>query len=103
MCAVFAATYTDILKECLTLISYDAHVFHVILASRIIIFIFQLTNLLEKKHSSLREMTEQKLSQAAWVSVTTDLASVTTKGYLVVTGHYIGNYSHCCMIAFKFI
>ncbi|MPC39625.1 Zinc finger BED domain-containing protein 1 [Portunus trituberculatus] len=49
----------------------------------------KITSLLAKKNSSLRELVEQQLSQATWVSVTADQASVTTKGYLVVSGHYI--------------
>lgn len=47
----------------------------------------------KEKNSSLRKVVEQQLTRAVWVSVTTNLASVTTKGYLVVTGHYIGSYS----------
>ncbi|XP_045115035.1 E3 SUMO-protein ligase ZBED1-like isoform X2 [Portunus trituberculatus] len=49
----------------------------------------KLTSLLEKKDISLREVVKQQLTQAVWVSITTDLASVTPKGYLVVTGHFI--------------
>lgn len=61
-------------------------------------FLLQLTTLLKNKYSSLKEAVRRQLSQAQWVSITLDLTSVTSKGYFIVSGHFVGKYSNCSLI-----